>query len=96
MMVLIVRSVRPGLRGRLTRWLIQPHSGIYIGHPSARIRDRVWDLVCNEVDERGGSATMIVTDSSEQGFSVRMRGQADRVFVDFDGIQLVKTLVSDR
>ena len=94
-MVLIVRSVRPGLRGCLTRWLIQPQSGVYIGHPSARIRDRVWDLVCSEIDERGGSATLIVTDSSEQGFSVRMRGKTDRVFVDFGGLQLVKSLVPD-
>jgi len=95
MIVLIVRNVRPGVRGRLTRWLVQPQSGIYVGHPSARLRDRVWELVCTEVDERGGAATMIVTDSSEQGFSVRTRGRTDKVFVDFDGVLLPKTRLVD-
>ncbi len=91
MMLLILRNVRPGFRGRLTRWLVQPQSGVYLGHPSARIRERIWELVCEEIDAKGGSAVLITPDASEQGYSIRTRGQGQKVFVDFEGLTLPKT-----
>lgn len=91
MMVLILQKVRPSLRGRLTRWLIQPQSGVYIGHPSARIRERIWKLVCNEIDTKGGAALLIYPSDSEQGFSILSHGSASKVMRDFDGLVLPKT-----
>ncbi|MBX3382062.1 MAG: type I-E CRISPR-associated endoribonuclease Cas2 [Phycisphaeraceae bacterium] len=91
MMILILSKVRPGLRGRLTRWLVQPQSGVYLGHPSARIRERLWALVCEEIDTRGGSAILIAPTPTEQGYSVETRGQTPKDFVDFDGLTLPKT-----
>lgn len=91
MMVLLLRNVRPGVRGRLTRWLIQPQTGVYVGHPSGRVRDRLWEMICAEIDEKGGSAVLINPAPTEQGFAIRTRGTVPRPFVDFDGLSLPKT-----
>ena len=70
-MVLILHKIRPGVRGRLTRWLVQPQTNVYVGHPSARIRDVIWKLITEEIDIKGGSAILIHPDACEQGFFVR-------------------------
>ncbi|HRQ71635.1 MAG TPA: type I-E CRISPR-associated endoribonuclease Cas2e [Phycisphaerales bacterium] len=91
MMVLVVRNVRPGFRGRLTRWLVQPQPGVYLGHLSGRVRDRLWEAVCAEVDEKGGSAVLISPARNEQGYVILTRGEPPKEFVDFDGLTLPKT-----
>ena len=91
MMVLILKNVRASLRGRLTRWLIQPHSGVYVGHPSGRIRERLWQTVSEEVDTKGGSAIMIHPAANEQGYQILTRGSPSRMMVDFEGLTLPKT-----
>ena len=96
MMVLILHKVRPTIRGRLTQWLIQPQSGVYVGHPSARIRDRIWDMVCKEIDVKGGAAILIHPDANEQGCRILTCGQTPKVMVDFEGLTLPKTPKSRR
>ena len=96
MMVLILSKIRPSIRGRLTRWLIQPQSGVYIGHPSARIRDRLWEMVCQEVDVRGGAAVLIYPDANEQGCRILTRGDTPKTMVDFEGLTLPKTPILKR
>jgi len=91
MVVLIVTAVKPGLRGELTRWLIEPHAGTFVGNASARILDRLWERVVNDVKE--GSAVMIFSARTEQGFSVRLHGDRSRVPTDFEGITLIKRRV---
>lgn len=91
MMVLLLRNAKPGLRGRLTRWLVQPHPGVYLGHLSGRVRDRLWDLVCAGIDEGGGSAVLIAPAQNEQGYTVLTRGTPPKLFVDFDGLLMPKT-----
>lgn len=91
MMVLIVSKVRPSIRGRLTRWLIQPQSGVYVGHPSARIRDRLWEMVREEIDTKGGAAVLIHPDANEQGCRILTHGETPKEMVDFEGLVLPKT-----
>lgn len=91
MMVLILRNVRPGFRGRLTGWLVQPQTGIYVGHLSGRIRDRLWERVCEEIDLKGGAGVLIHPSNSEQGYAIRTHGQTQKDFVDFEGLILPKT-----
>ena len=91
MMVLILRNVRPSLRGHLSRWLIQPHSGVLVGHPSGRIRELLWKQVCQEIDTRGGSAVLIHPEANEQGYRILTRGDPPREMVDFDGLTLPKS-----
>ncbi|HRJ34272.1 MAG TPA: type I-E CRISPR-associated endoribonuclease Cas2e [Fimbriimonadaceae bacterium] len=87
MVVLIVTAVKPGLRGELSRWMIEPHAGIFVGHLSGRVRDKLWEKVVLEVAE--GSALMLHSARTEQGFDVRCHGERTRVPVDFEGITLI-------
>lgn len=93
-MVLILHKVRPSIRGRLTRWLIQPQTGVYVGHPSARIRERIWQLVRDEIDSHGGSAVLIHPEASEQGCRILTHGETPKRMVDFEGLVLPKTAKS--
>ena len=44
MLVMILEKVPVSLRGELSRWLIEPKTGVFLGSPSARVRDELWDL----------------------------------------------------
>ena len=46
MVVIILEKVSPALRGELTRWLIEPHPGVFVGHVSGMVRDRLWEKCC--------------------------------------------------
>ena len=80
------------LRGELTRWLVQPKAGVFVGNIPARVRDLLWERVNRSL--RDGAATMIHSDDTEQGFSVRILGDPSRVMTDFDGLFLPKTPIS--
>ena len=92
MIVLILERVTPGLRGELTRWLIQPKTGVFVGNIPARVRDLLWDRVCRS--RRNGAAVLIHSDDTEQGFSVRTAGATSKLMTDFDGLWLPKTPLS--
>jgi len=87
MVVLVVTAVRPGLRGELSRWMIEPHAGLFVGNLTARIRDRLWAKVEKEV--RDGSAVMLYTARTEQGFSMKAMGDRRRIPADFEGLTLI-------
>lgn len=88
MVVLIVTAVKPGLRGEISRWMIEPQAGTFVGNMSARVRDRLWAKVEREVTE--GSAVMAFSARTEQGFAVRVHGDRRRIPVDFEGITLIR------
>jgi CRISPR-associated protein Cas2 len=92
MVVLILERVTPSLRGELTRWLIQPKAGVFVGRVPARVRDLLWQKVGRSL--RKGAATMLHSDDTEQGFSVRILGDPSKVVTDFEGVFLAKTPVS--
>ncbi|MCC7350772.1 MAG: type I-E CRISPR-associated endoribonuclease Cas2 [Phycisphaerales bacterium] len=93
MVVMVLQRVPPGLRGELTRWLIQPHTGLFVGTLSARVRDRLWERICKDL--KGGAAILIHPDSCEQGFAIRTCGKTKRLIEDFDGLKLAKTRASE-
>ena len=43
MIVLVVTACPAGLRGDLTKWLLEVTPGVFVGTPSARVRDLLWD-----------------------------------------------------
>ena len=53
MVVMILENVSPSLRGELTRWLIEPHPGVFVGHVTARVRDLLWKLCCDACVDGG-------------------------------------------
>jgi CRISPR-associated protein Cas2 len=89
MVVLILERAAPALRGEITRWLIQPQAGVFVGWLSARVRDLLWQRIMASASK--GAGTMIYSDDTEQGFSVRSFGHPSKVIQDFEGIFLAKT-----
>ena len=89
MVVLILERVSPSLRGLLTRWMIQPRAGVFVGNVSALVRDKLWENAKKRL-KRGG-AILIHSSNTEQGFAIRTAGRTDRLIEDFDGLFLVKT-----
>jgi CRISPR-associated protein Cas2 len=94
MVVMVLETVPASLRGELTRWLVEPHPGIFVGHVSAMVRDRLWQKCCQKL--KGGGVIQIWSTNTEQKFQMRMHGATRRELVDFDGLQLVRLPLSDR
>jgi len=87
MMMIALQNVPKKLRGELTRWLLEPVPGIFIGHVSARVRDFLWEK-CKAECCNGGVVQAWNT-NNEQRFTMRMDGNTKRAVVDMEGIQLV-------
>ncbi len=88
MLVLILEKVPVSLRGEITRWLIEPRTGIFVGHVSARVRDKLWEK-CITKGKTGGIVQLWST-NTEQHFAVRMHGDTSRCLVEAEGIQLIR------
>ncbi len=88
MVLVILEKVPTGLRGELTRWMLEPKAGVFVGSVSGMVRERLWQKLCDE--SRGGSCMMIHSDNTEQGFSIRISGEPSREVVDFEGLFLVR------
>lgn len=62
---------------------------MFLGNPSARVRDELWQKAVKAAKAQG-SVLQIWTANSPQGFSYREFGPSDRNFVDFEGLALVR------
>ena len=65
MIVLVVTACPAGLRGDLTKWLTELAPGTFVGAPSARVRDLLWERTTELV--RDGRALMVYSANNEQG-----------------------------
>ena len=92
MLVMILETVPVGLRGELTRWLIEPHPGVFVGHVSGLVRDRLWLKCCQGMKD--GGIVQIWSTNNEQRFQMRAYGDTRRDVVDFEGLQLIRLPVS--
>ncbi|MEI8259518.1 MAG: type I-E CRISPR-associated endoribonuclease Cas2e, partial [Deltaproteobacteria bacterium] len=45
LIVIVVERATPGLRGQLTRWMLEVRAGVFVGTLSSRVRDKLWALV---------------------------------------------------
>ena len=89
MIVMILESLPPSVRGELTRWLIEPHSGVFVGHVNALVRERLWEKCCKGV-EPGSGVLQIWSTNNEQHFLMRLYGQTQRSLIELEGLQLVQ------
>ncbi|MBM6404829.1 type I-E CRISPR-associated endoribonuclease Cas2 [Phycicoccus sp. CSK15P-2] len=87
MTVVVLVAVAPGLRGHLTRWMVEVQAGVFVGSPGRRIRDRIWAVLEDRVGD--GHAVMIEPAPTEQGWAVRTAGRERWRPVDFDGLTLM-------
>lgn len=86
MIVVSLTNCPPRLRGDLTKWLIELNAGVYVGNVSARVRDELWERICENV--RDGRATMVFGANNEQGMDFRVHNTT-WIPTDFDGIKLM-------
>lgn len=89
MIFLVLTSVPRGLRGDLSRWLLEVSPGVFTGRVSRRVRDRLWTRV--ERGVKDGCAVLVVANHDrEQGFEVLTAGRGRWVPVDFGGLVLMR------
>lgn len=84
---MVLVAVPPNVRHALTRWMIEPAAGVFVGTISAKVRDELWATVREET--HGGWALLIHPDDTEQGFTIQTCGDDRRHIIDLDGVQLV-------
>lgn len=89
MIVIAMNSAPPAIRGELSRWFLEIKPNIFVGNVNVRIRDLLWERLCQSEKVRG--AIMIYSCNTEQGYSIRTVGETNKTIVDFDGIQLLAT-----
>lgn len=89
LVVIATTAVPDHVRGALTRWMIEPNPGMYVGTLSARVRDELWQAVSASVGD--GAATCIYPHADhEQRFTLLTAGQRRRTVIDLDGLQLIQ------
>lgn len=87
MVVIVLTACPSGLRGDLTRWLLEVSPGVFVGEVSARVRDRLWERTLALI--RSGRATMVYSANNEQHLSFRVY-QPDWQPLDCEGVELIR------
>ncbi|MEU4834136.1 type I-E CRISPR-associated endoribonuclease Cas2e [Streptosporangium sp. NPDC023615] len=86
MTVIVLIAAPEGLRGHLTRWMVEVNAGVFVGTPSKRIRDRIWELLASRIGD--GQAVLVEPAANEQGWAIRTAGKDRWYPIDFDGLIL--------
>ena len=87
MVVMILEAVPPSLRGDLSRWMLEPKAGTFLGRMTARIRDELWKKAIAGCKD--GGCFQAWSANNEQGFEFRTHGDLSRQMVEIDGLHLV-------
>ncbi len=86
MVVITVSNCPPSLRGDLSKWCFEIVTGVYVGNPSKRVRELLWDRVKATI--KTGNAVIVYSSRNEQGFEMKTYHTTDYP-KDFDGLQLM-------
>lgn len=84
--VVLISSCPPSLRGDLTKWIIEVDTGVYVGRVTARVKEMLWERIVHSSE--GGRAIIISTVGNEQHFEIKVHNSNLKP-VDFDGITLM-------
>ncbi|MUL43659.1 type I-E CRISPR-associated endoribonuclease Cas2 [Streptomonospora sp. PA3] len=87
MTVIVLTNCPAGLRGFLTRWLLEISPGVFIGGPSARIRAALWAEVQQYAGQ--GRALLAYSTDNEQGFTFETFDHKWHP-VDHEGLTLIR------
>lgn len=86
MVVLVLTACPAGLRGHLTRWLLEISAGVFVGKVSARVRDELWQRVLELAKD--GRAILVYQEESEQGLAFQVHRHHWSP-IDLDGLHLM-------
>lgn len=87
MVVVVLTDCPSKLRGDLSKWFFEINTGVYVGKVSARVRERIWERICENI--KHGQATMVYSSSGEQKMEFHVHNTSWKI-VDYDGIKLMQ------
>ena len=91
MIVIALSDCPPKIRGDLSKWLFEVNTGVYVGKLSARVREELWDRICENLSK--GKATMVYSACNEQGMEFRVHNTVWQP-TDYDGLTLMRRPLS--
>lgn len=86
MIVIVVAACPVGLRGHLTRWLLEISAGVFVGKVTSRVRELLWIRTVDMV--KTGRAIMVFSADNEQGLDFRTHNH-DWIPTEIDGLVLM-------
>jgi CRISPR-associated protein Cas2 len=86
MIVIVVAACPVGLRGHLTRWLLEISAGVFVGKVSARVRDLLWTRTVDMA--KSGRAIMVYSADNEQGLDFKVH-KHDWIPINVEGVTLM-------
>lgn len=86
--VITVERVPAGLRGDLSRWMLQPQVNVFVGSLTAEVRSRLWERVVQ--NRAAGACLMVSAAANEQGFEIQLAGDRTRELIDLEGMALMR------
>ncbi len=75
--------------GLLTKCFIPIDSGVFVGNPSKRVREQIFDKL-SEVIDPGEFVIMVYPNKNSQGFSIKTAGTTRYEIICLDGLWLSK------
>lgn len=87
MVVVVLTACPAGLRGHLTRWLLEIAPGVFCGRVTAKVRDEMWLRILDMAKD--GRALMVFSRRGDQGLDFRVN-RHDWEPVDYDGVTLIR------
>lgn len=87
MTVIVLTTVPEGLRGYLTRWMLEISAGVFVGHLTGRVRDLLWSNVRTMSGQ--GRALLVYATEGEQRLTFDVHDHHWEP-VDHDGVTLIR------
>ncbi|MFD5029476.1 type I-E CRISPR-associated endoribonuclease Cas2e [Streptomyces sp. NPDC058405] len=86
MTVVVLTNCPAGLRGFLTRWLLEISPGVFLGAPSTRVREALWEEVRQYAGQ--GRALLAYQTNNEQGYTFETHDHSWHP-TDHEGLTLI-------
>lgn len=86
--VVVLIGAAVGLRGHVTRWMVEIAPGVFVGEVSSRVAGKVWTTITERI--RDGQAIMVRKAHTEQGWDARAAGVDRWSGVSLDGLTLFR------
>lgn len=90
MLVIVIENVPARLRGRLSLWLLEVRTGVYIGDYSIKVREMIIQNIKEGLEE--GNAVIIWNYPNEIGFDFLTLGKNRRIPKEMDGVKIISFL----
>jgi CRISPR-associated protein Cas2 len=86
MVVITLTDCPIGLRGDLTKWLLEIQPGVFVGNINSRVREKLWERIKSSC--KNARVVMVYNTNGEQKLGFKVFGGAWEP-IDFDGIKLI-------